>query len=250
MGKKTRDETPPDSFITAAGGKVTRLDASDEEWKEIKAGVLNSVTPVINTGLDATEPPIVVYVSGPMTGYPEHNYPAFHAASLMLRGQGYEVVNPAENFDGRMDLEPETYLRRDFTQMATECNAIYLLEGWKNSTGARAEYAIARALSFKILNDRIGEFITGVADQSEPVEYEASRIVRNGERQQNYGHPNADFQRTAGMWSAILGVEVTMQDMALCMAALKISRLKSTPGHHDSLVDLIGYSICYDRLGE
>lgn len=187
---------------------------------------------------------MVVYVSGPMTGYPEHNYPAFHEAATKLRSEGFEVVNPAENFDGRMDLEPATYLRRDFSQMANECNSIYLLEGWQNSTGARAEFAVARALGFQFLKS------PGWNGTEEPVEYEASRIVRNGERQQNYGHPNADFQRTAGMWSAILGVEVTMQDMALCMAALKISRLKSTPGHHDSLVDLIGYAICYDRLGE
>lgn len=186
-----------------------------------------------------------VYVSGPMRGYPDHNYPAFHRAAAMLRENDFKVINPAENFAGRTDLEPEVYLREDIRLMTKHCDSIYLLEGWQNSAGARAEYAVAKGLGFSFIPSP-----GWVGEADEPIEYEASRIVRNGERQQNYGHPNADFRRTAGMWSAILGTTVTMQDMALCMAALKISRLKSTPGHHDSLVDLIGYAICYDRLGE
>lgn len=195
------------------------------------------------------ESPQVVYISGPMRGYPEHNYPAFHAAADMLEGCGYITVNPAENFDGRKDLPLDTYMREDIRMMVAQCNAIYMLPDWQNSEGARLEYGIARALDFDLItNENLMSLDPGII--TEPVELEASRIVRNGERQKNYGHPNADFIRTAGMWSAILGIEVTMQDMALCMAALKISRLKSTPGHHDSLVDLIGYAICYDRLGE
>lgn len=52
------------------------------------------------------------------------------------------------------------------------------------------------------------------------------------------------------MWSGVLGVDVTPEDVALMMACLKISRLRSTPHHHDSIVDLIGYAICYSRLDE
>lgn len=36
------------------------------------------------------------YVSGPMTGLPLLNFPAFHAAAAKLRAQGHEVINPAE----------------------------------------------------------------------------------------------------------------------------------------------------------
>lgn len=196
---------------------------------------------------------MVVYISGPMTGYPDHNYPAFNDAAELLFDYGYDVVNPADNFDGRKDLTAETYLREDVSQMAKRCNAIYYLPGWQNSAGARVEYAVARALGFAVINSRIEGDDT---DTNEPVEFEASRIVRNGERQQNYGHPNQDFSRTAAMWTGLLGqqlkegAEITMQDVALMMGLLKVSRLKSSPGHHDSITDLIGYTVCYDRLGE
>ena len=36
-----------------------------------------------------------IYISGPMTGMPEHNFPAFHAAADRLRKAGWSVVNPA-----------------------------------------------------------------------------------------------------------------------------------------------------------
>lgn len=33
-----------------------------------------------------------IYLCGPMTGLPEYNYPAFHAAAAELRAQGWHVV--------------------------------------------------------------------------------------------------------------------------------------------------------------
>ena len=45
-----------------------------------------------------------IYLSGPMSGWPDLNFPAFHAAAALLRGQGFEVVNPAEiNPDATLD---------------------------------------------------------------------------------------------------------------------------------------------------
>ena len=37
-----------------------------------------------------------IYLSGAMTGVPELNFPAFHAAAKALRERGLVVVNPAE----------------------------------------------------------------------------------------------------------------------------------------------------------
>lgn len=61
-----------------------------------------------------------------------------------------------------------------------------------------------------------------------------------GDRDDDYGHPLQDHTRTALMWSAIIGTEVTAEQVCLCMAALKISRECHKP-KRDNLVDGIGY---------
>lgn len=84
----------------------------------------------------------------------------------------------------------------------------------------------------------------------EDIELEARAITRDGDRQKEYGHPRDDWERTAKIWSAILGIDVTPEQAMLCMVGTKMSRLVHSPHHHDSLVDIIGYTICYDRLNE
>jgi len=69
---------------------------------------------------------------------------------------------------------------------------------------------------------------------------EANSLV-HGDRQQAYGHPLDDFSRTAKLWSAILGHEVTPEQVGLCMCAVKISRQVNKP-KRDNLVDLAGYA--------
>ena len=178
------------------------------------------------------EPKDIVYVSGGMRGYPEYNYPAFHEAEEFLKSEGYEVLNPARNFDGDTGLPFETYMREDIS-MLLRATAIYMLKGWQNSEGARLELQIAKALGLTVLSED---------DPTEPVEWEAARIVRNGAREQVYGHPSKDLGRTAGFW----GVEP--HEVALRMIQLKISRLMSTPDHRDSVLDIIGYAIVYARM--
>lgn len=98
--------------------------------------------------------------------------------------------------------------------------------------------------------------VEGAEKITEPIEDEASRLVRNGERQQSYGHPRGDFDQIAAYWSADLlgklkdGESVNAYDVAQMMISLKKARLKSNPHHRDSKVDIIGYTICHDRLDE
>jgi hypothetical protein len=95
-----------------------------------------------------------VYVSGPMTGYPEFNYPAFHEASAALREYGYEVVSPAE-IDAESGLLAGTSLWEDFirhdVRILTYCDGIVLLDGWHKSRGARLEHHIALTLNMDVL---------------------------------------------------------------------------------------------------
>ena len=68
---------------------------------------------------------------------------------------------------------------------------------------------------------------------------EAKRIV-HGDRGENYGHPFEDFSRTAKIWSAILGINIEPEQVALCMVGVKISREVNRP-KRDNVVDGAGY---------
>lgn len=88
-----------------------------------------------------------LYVSGPMTGHPEHNFPAFRAAAAQLRAAGYAVLDPSDKgiIPG---FEWEDYLRLDIKQML-DCDGVATLPGWIYSRGASLEVHVARALSMK-----------------------------------------------------------------------------------------------------
>ena len=90
-----------------------------------------------------------VYVSGPMTGYPDFNIPAFNAAAAHLRALGYEVLNPV---DGGADEAKSwsDYLRDDIVLIA-QSDAIAVLPGWEMSRGARLEVHIAHQLGMTVL---------------------------------------------------------------------------------------------------
>ena len=61
-------------------------------------------------------------------------------------------------------------------------------------------------------------------------------------RDEVYGDPRKNHARIAEMWSAILGVDVTAEEVVLCMIAVKMSRLCEAPRHEDSWVDIAGYA--------
>jgi len=86
-----------------------------------------------------------VYIAGPMTGLPDLNYPAFAAAAEHLRASGHDVVSPAEVNAGREHEGWHACMRRDVAEL-TKCHAIYLLDGWPRSRGARIEMQLAKDL--------------------------------------------------------------------------------------------------------
>lgn len=69
---------------------------------------------------------------------------------------------------------------------------------------------------------------------------EAEKLV-HGDRGADYGHPLDDFSRTAQIWSAILGTEITAQQVGLCMIGVKLSRQCNKP-KRDNMVDAAGYA--------
>lgn len=75
---------------------------------------------------------------------------------------------------------------------------------------------------------------------------EADGLI-NGQRQDDYGKPEDNFRRIADRWTVTLeqylkpGVELPPYAVALCMADVKLSRIVTTPKHHDSYTDGLGY---------
>lgn len=112
------------------------------------------------------------YVCGPMTGIKDFNFPLFDQVTALARSQGLSVISPAE-LDREHGIDPsvdpdsverarradpnliQTIVQRD-TQVIVglekdKGDGLILLPGWQNSTGGRAEIALAlwMGLSFK-----------------------------------------------------------------------------------------------------
>ena len=91
-----------------------------------------------------------VYLSGRMSGLEEEEFKAiFKEAEEELIEMGYEVINPCE-----IDYIPEDYAGQLLIALGelAKCDAIYLLENWKESNGARCEYWFARGMGLEIMS--------------------------------------------------------------------------------------------------
>lgn len=210
-----------------------------------------------------------VYISGPMRGVPELNHPAFDSMASALLEDNWIVHSPAET-NRQYGHTPETpyseCIRLDVESLL-KSDAIMLLPGWRQSEGARFEAEIARSFDLEFYEATLVQLgsdsawnwkkISAKDIGVEGIDQEARRLVY-GDRAATYGHPRGDFDTIAKMWTGILlkklkaenGAEITGEEVALMMAALKIARLASSPTHHDSQVDTIGYMLCLARLQE
>lgn len=106
---------------------------------------------------------MIVYISGPMTGYKELNFPAFHAAADSLRAIGFEVISPAEV---ELPQYPKGYqpvdeanrkamwisfMKADIVELM-KADIVAVLPGWEKSEGARIEIDLAMNLGMDIVD--------------------------------------------------------------------------------------------------
>ena len=108
-----------------------------------------------------------IYVAGPMRGYDNFNYEAFDRQTDILRKQGWSVINPAEmdrdisappsdphEYDPKTNYEDREFMRealcRDLVAICDTCTAVYMMSGWEQSRGAKAEWHCAKALGLEI----------------------------------------------------------------------------------------------------
>ena len=70
------------------------------------------------------------------------------------------------------------------------------------------------------------------------------------ERGENYGSIVDNHTRIAKLWSVLLDIDVTPEQVALCMIAVKQARLMETPNHTDSVQDILGYALVYHECAD
>lgn len=93
------------------------------------------------------------YLSGPMAGYPENNFPLFEQTTWELRDDGISVESPHEVKHEHLDGKPEQwgeYLRGDLLMMLERCRGIILIDGWAQSKGAMLELHVAMSLGWPV----------------------------------------------------------------------------------------------------
>ena len=126
------------------------------------------------------------YLAGPMRGYKMFNWPAFKLATALWTIRGYDIISPADMDEEVDGLDPisdpegaeaqvaewvgqpgkvDQIVRRDIEVImglnSERGDCLIMLPGWRKSTGAQAEYRLAKwrglarydALSGKPLED-------------------------------------------------------------------------------------------------
>lgn len=91
---------------------------------------------------------IDLYLSGPMSGCPEYNYPEFARVAGLLREAGYMVWSPHEN-GLPADAEWGQHMRADIAALM-QCAAVATLDGYGKSRGALIEINLARDLGMPV----------------------------------------------------------------------------------------------------
>lgn len=229
---------------------------------------------------------ITYMLSGPMRNIPHYNYPTFFGVETALTSyltadgavsheEGWVILNPARSFDGETHHPIVKYMKQSL-DMAIKADVIVLLPGWRVSEGAFAEINVGLATGSKfwaaipnIATDEGWEFQPiDVRDEldklSVPTEtlvmdtpasspradmLDEARKLITGDRNNSYGPPTQDFQKSAEAATAYGyrgpgGREIVPHDIAILVMLVKLSRLTWTPGKRDHWVDIAGYAGC------
>lgn len=74
----------------------------------------------------------------------------------------------------------------------------------------------------------------------------------NGQRDEQYGSPERNFEMIAELWSVYLGGQlkelIDASDVPIMMALLKIARIRTGNYKDDSFIDLAGYAACAGEI--
>ena len=187
--------------------------------------------------------------------------------SAMIHGK---VYNPAQLVDRILELEEENEhikeLKKELSleKAASEAQHKFIREYAGKGTEVQLNYAIddAKEVSYVIVdkeeyNKNFEKWANAQVEQDchkntrEYILDQAKKCVC-GQREQDYGTPESNFQLIADLWNQYLFKEpgakeifgIGPMDVAMMMALMKIARIRNGGGSGDSFVDLAGYAAC------
>lgn len=97
---------------------------------------------------------MIIYICGPMTGIKDFNRQAFNITAVLLEDGGDVAINPAVLPSGLSQFQ---YMDICLA-MLRSAEAIFLLKDWSLSSGAQAEYALAKKLGLKVIQEEMHNF--------------------------------------------------------------------------------------------
>jgi nucleoside 2-deoxyribosyltransferase len=96
--------------------------------------------------------PVNVYVSGPISETPNH-LKLFREAVDFLKERGHKPLDPLNIKPSKEILSPEqewVYYMKESVKLLVEADAVYMLDGWEDSRGAKVEHDLAKKLDIPI----------------------------------------------------------------------------------------------------
>ena len=94
---------------------------------------------------------MLIYVAGKYTGDVNKNIASARNVAIALWEIGHAVICPHLNsahMEEDCKADYETYMRGDFN-MISRCDALVMVENWKDSSGAKREHEYALSLVFQ-----------------------------------------------------------------------------------------------------
>lgn len=100
----------------------------------------------------------------------------------------------------------------------------------------------------KVTYDAIGP---DISDEQKPTREDILTSAAHcvcGHREEDYGSPEDNFARIAGLWSVYAGVKFTPKDVGVMMILMKCARAAGDKCAVDTAVDIAGYAACVGEL--
>ena len=97
--------------------------------------------------------PPLIYVAGAYAGDVSANIIKAERVSIALIRNGWHVFTPHKNtagYENYEDIPKSTWLTEDLNILA-RCDALYVMDNWRTSSGTKGEIAIAQEIGLLII---------------------------------------------------------------------------------------------------